>query len=188
MATGIDAIRTGAPVTATGGVLFADVDTTLPTDATTKPGAAFTKGGYVGEDGVTRSTDVSDEKIRAWGGDTVKIVRTEHSITYTFQFLESASAEVLKLIHGEDNVDVDALNETVTVRHTAKIPPRKAFLLDMLDGSAKMREVIPDGQLTSSGEVNFVHSDVIRYEVNIEAFPVEGEVKAISYIAGAEEN
>ena len=191
MATGIDAIRTGAPVTATGGVLFDDVDTApLPTDATTEPGATFIKGGFIGEDGVTRTTDVSDDKIRAWGGDVVKIVRTEHSIVYTWQFLESANAEVLKLIHGEENVTVDVDGESVAVKHTSKIPPRKAFVLDMFDEGAPLREVIPNGQLTSSGDVSFVHSDVIRYEVTVEAFPAaEGETaKAFSYMGGAEGN
>lgn len=180
MATGIDAIRTGAPVTATGGVLFADIGTALPTDATTDPDVAFTKGGFIGEDGVTRATDASDEKIRAWGGDTVKVVRSEHSITYTMVFLESTNADVLKLIHGEDNVTVSG--NSVSINHTAQIPPRQAFILDMLDGDTRIREVIPDGQLTSSGEVQFVHSDVIRYEVEIEAFPGEDQVKAFSYM------
>ena len=181
MATGIDAIQTGAPVTATGGVLYADTSETLPTDATTDPGEGFTKGGFIGEDGVTRATDASDEKIRAWGGDTVKVVRSEHSITYSLEFLESANADVLKLIHGEDNVTVEG--NSVTIKHTAKMPPRQAFVLDMLDGGTRIREVIPEGQLTTSGEVQFVHSDVIRYAVEIEAFPVNGEVKAFSYIA-----
>ncbi len=182
MATGTSAIITGAPLTATGGVRFADIDTTSPTDAKTALDAAFKFGGYVGEDGVTRATDASDEKIKAWGGDTVKIVRTEHSISYTFQFLESANAEVLRLIHGEENVIVDNLTKMVTVKHTSKMPPRKKFVLDMADNEGKVRELIENGQITTSGEVNFVHSDVIRYEVNIEAFPNDDNVKAVTYI------
>ena len=182
MATGIDAIRTGAPVTATGGVLFADSSATLPTDATTDPGEAFAKGGFIGEEGVTRATDASDEKIRAWGGDTVKVVRSEHSITYSLEFLESTNADVLKLVHGDEHVNVDEAGQKVSIEHTAKMPPRKAFILDMLDGDTRIREVIPDGQLTTSGEVQFVHSAVIRYAVEIEAFPVDGQVKAFSYM------
>lgn len=187
MSTGTDAILVGAPLTATGGVLFADTDATLPTNAATAVDEAFVAGGYVGEDGVTRTVDATDEKIKAWGGDTVKIVRTEHSITYTFQFMEAANAEVLKLIHGEDNVVVvpavpGTTSGTVTVKHTAKLPPRKAFVLDMVDGDALMREVIMDGQLTTSGDVVFVHSDVIRYSITIEAFPDAQGVKAISYM------
>lgn len=180
MNTGTDAILVGAPVTATGGLLFGDrKDAALPTDATGTV-ATLNKGGYIGEDGVTRTTDASDDKIKAWGGDTVKIVRTEHSISYAFQFLESANGEVLKLIHGENNVDVE--DGKVTVRQTSFMPPRKSFVLDMLDAESKLREVIADGQISSSGDVVFVHSDVIRYEVTIEAFPDEDGVKAISYM------
>jgi hypothetical protein len=186
MTTGIDAIRTGAPVTATGGVLFADPGTETPVTAE-EAVTGFTEGGYIGEDGVTRTIDASDEKIRAWGGDTVKIVRTEHSITYTWQFLESANAAVLRLINGDENVSVDAETQTVTVKHTAKIPPRKAFILDMFDDGKALREVIKNGQLTSSGDVSFVHSDVIRYEVTVEAFPDEEGVKAISLVENSGE-
>lgn len=185
MATGTSAIITGAPVTATGGVRFIDpVAAAFPDDADTALDQSWVKGGFIGEDGVTRTTDASDDKIKAWGGDTVKVVRTEHSITYTFQFLESANAEVLKLIHGEDNVIVtpptaDARGK-IEIRQTSKMPPRKAFCLDMKDDEITLRELIKDGQLTTSGDAQFVHSDVIRYEVTIEAFPDEQGVKAIS--------
>lgn len=180
MSTGTSAVLTGAPITATGGLLFGDLTVALPIDATTALDPAWIKGGYIGEDGVTRTTDASDDKIKAWGGDTVKIVRTEHSITYTFTFMESANAAVLKLIHGESNVVV--AGSKVTVKHTSQMPARKAYVLDMKDEPAAIREVIPDGQITTSGDVVFVHSDVIRYEVSIEAFPDEDGVKAISYM------
>lgn len=180
MATGVDAIVTGAPVTATGGVCFADATAAAPTDATEALDPAWIKGGFIGEDGVTRTTDASDEKIKAWGGDTVKIVRTEHSITYTFQFLESANADVLKLIHGEENVVI--AGNKVTVKHTAKMPPRKSYVLDMKDAETGLREYIKDGQITTSGDVTFVHSDVIRYEVTIECFPDAAGVKAMSFV------
>lgn len=182
MATGTDAILSGAPVTATGGVLFGDTTVAAPTDATASLDQAWVKGGYIGEDGVTRTTDASDEKIKAWGGDTVKIVRTEHSITYAFQFMESANADVLKLIHGEENVTVTA--GKVAVKHTAKMPDRQSYVLDMADADTRLREYIADGQLATSGDVTFVHSDVIRYEVTIEAFPDADGVKAVSFIDG----
>ena len=182
MATGTSAILSGAPVTATGGVLFGDTSVAAPTDATTALDPAWIKAGYIGEDGVVRTTDASDEKIKAWGGSTVKIVRTEHSITYTFTFLESANADVLKLIHGEENVTITG--NKVKVNHTSKMPVRQSYVLDMADADTKIREYVADGQLATSGDVTFVHSDVIRYEVTIEAFPDESDVKAISFIDG----
>lgn len=180
MSTGTAAILAGAPITATGGVLFAGLDAALPTDATAPVDSAFIKGGYVGEDGITRTTDASDEKIRAWGGDAVKVVRTEHSITYTFQFLESANAEVLRLIHGDENVTVTG--GKVAVKQTSRMPERKAYVFDMKDAESSIREVVPNGQISTSGDVTFVHSDAIRYEVTVEAFPDAEGVKAISYM------
>ena len=180
MATGTQNVLVGAPVTATGGVLFGDTTVAAPTDATTALDPAWVKAGFVGEDGVTRTTEASDDKVRGWGGDVVKIVRTEHGLTYTLQFLESANADVLKLIHGEENVTIAA--GKVTVKHTSKMPPRKSFVIDMADGESRVREYIKDGQLTTSGDVVFVHSDVIRYEVTIEAMPDANGVKAISFV------
>lgn len=180
MANGTSAVLVGAPVSATGGLLFGALDVALPTDATSGLDPALIKGGYIGDEGVTRTTDASDDKVKAWGGDTVKIVRTEHSITYTFTFLESANAEVLKLIHGAENVTISG--SKISVKHTSQMPPRKAYVLDMKDSDASLREVITDGQITTSGDVTFVHSDVIRYEVTIECFPDAKGVKAISYM------
>lgn len=182
MAVGTENILVGAPVTGTGGVLFGDTTVAAPTDATTALDPAWIPAGFITEDGVTRTTDASDDKLRAWGGDTVKVVRTEHSLTYTFTFMESANADVLKLIHGEENVTIAA--GKASIKQTSKMPPRKSFVLDMADGETKLREYIKDGQLTTSGDVAFVHGDAIKYEVSIEAFPDANGVKAVSFIDG----
>lgn len=186
MAEGTSAILVGAPVTATGGVLRAPVGSTAPADAVTALDEAFKKLGYISEDGVTKTVDASDQKIRAWGGDTVKIVRQEHSISYQFTFLESANAEVLKAIKGEDNVQITPATSDhggqIVVNETSDMLPRAAYIFDMKDGDAKIREYVPDGQIAVSGDVTFVHSDIIRYQVTIEAFPNEDGVKAMTFI------
>src|SRR5690606_41267287 len=84
----------------TGGVRYGrDIDTaTLPTDATAPLAATLLDAGYVSEDGLVEAVDASDDKIKAWGGDIVQIVRTEHSVSCTFTLLESANAYALKAI------------------------------------------------------------------------------------------
>ena len=171
-------ILVGAPVTATGGIMHADVGTIFPETVRDAWSDDWEKGGYVGEDGVTRTIDASDDKIRAWGGGVVKVVRTEHSVSYTLQFLEARNADTLKLLFGEDHVTI--AGEDITVDLTGDQVPRRAFGLDMRDGDYKVREFIYDGQPSLSGDVAFVHSDVIRYEVTIEAFENEEGVKARS--------
>lgn len=171
-------ILIGAPVTATGGVMHAPVGTAFPAKISEQFAKEWVKGGYVGEDGVTRTIDASDDKIKAWGGDIVRILRSEHSVSYTFQFLESRNAETLKILFGEENVHVTA--DEVRVDLKSEMVPRRSFAFDMRDGDAKIREEVPDGQIALSGDVQFVHSDIIRYEVTIEAFPDENGVKARS--------
>lgn len=187
MAEGIAAILVGAPVTGTGGVTMAPLGTTpAPKDATTALPAAFERLGYVGDDGVTKTIDATDEKIKAWGGDTVKVVRQEHSVSYTFKFLESANAKTLKAIYGADNVIVTppANNKagTVEIRTTSKPLPHGMFTFEMKDAPATIREFVPDGQLSVAGAINFVHSNVIAYEVKLEAFPDANGVKSYTYI------
>lgn len=171
-------ILIGAPVTATGGVMHAPVGTAFPATLAESFSKEWIKGGYVGEDGVTRTIDASDDKIKAWGGDIVRILRSEHSVSYALQFLESCNAETLKILFGKANVHIS--DGEVVVDLKSEMVPRRSFVFDMRDGDAKVREEVPDGQISLSGDVQFVHSDIIRYEVTIEAFPDESGVKARS--------
>ena len=183
---GISAILTGSPITATGGILSAPLSTTRPTDAVTALPAGFVKKGYVGEDGVTKTVDKTDEKVRAWGGSTVKIVRQEHSVSYSWTFLESGNAEVLKAIYGADNVIITPATvdhgAQIEVRETGQMLPRESWLMEMKDGGTAIREYVPDGQLAVSGDVQFVHSNVISYTVTLEAFPDANGVKSYSWM------
>ena len=183
---GTSAILTGSPITATGGILSAPLTTTRPTDAVTALPAGFVKKGYVGEDGVKKTVDKTDEKIRAWGGSTVKIVRQEHSVSYSWTFLESGNAEVLKAIYGADNVIITPATvdhgAQIEIRETGQMLPRESWLLEMKDGDTAIREYIPDGQLAVSGDVQFVHSNVIQYTVTLEAFPDANGVKSYSWM------
>lgn len=192
MPQGTSAILTGKPLTATGGVMRAPIGTALPTDAMSKLDAAFKKLGYVDEDGVTRTVDASDDKIKAWGGVVVAVVRSDYSVTYTMKFMESANATLLKAIFGEENVKVTA---PVTGEHAGKVAiiqnsqmvPKATYTLEMLDQNTFIREVIPNGQLTVSDDVQFVHSGVITYSITIEAMLDEYDNNSYEYQDTAEE-
>ena len=174
--TGTDAIQSGSPISGTGGVTRADrgAQVALPTDAETPLTDAFKKLGYISEDGVTRKTDRDIEKIKAWGNYTVKTLIKDNSVTYSLTFLESSNADLLKALFGEDNVTItppeDGVhNGKVAIKHGATLPEPAIYTLEMKDGNTFMREVIPNGQISVTGDVVFVHSDIIRYEVEIEA-------------------
>lgn len=161
---------------ASGGVLIGPLGTAAPTDATTALNAAFKSAGYIGEDGLTESADRSTDKIKAWGGDTVKVVQTDFSLTYSFTFLESLNADVLKAVYGSGTGIVTTTAATTTagtlyaVKISGEILPHNAFVFEVKDGSSRIRIHVPDGQITEVGEITYAGSDVVAYTVTVEAF------------------
>lgn len=179
-------VLAGKPL-ATGGVLVGEVGSTAPTDATTALDAAFKAAGYVGEDGLTETTDRSTDKIKAWGGDTVKIVQTDFAVTYQFTFLETLNTDVLKVVYGDANVTVTPADATKGTLRTVKVNsdelPPKAFVFEMKDGSARIRIHVPEGKVTEVGEITYSDSEVVGYTVTIEALPDSTlEANAIKYL------
>lgn len=166
-------IVAGKPL-ATGGVLMAPVGSAAPTDAAATLDPAFLSAGYIGEDGLTEATDRSTEKVKAWGGDTVKVLQTDFSTTYSFTFLESLNSEVLKAVYGDGNVQTTAPSTESGTLHAVKINgdvlPHKAFVFEVKDGDARIRIHVPDGQITEVGEVTYSDSEVVGYQVTVEAF------------------
>lgn len=179
-------VLAGKPL-ATGGVLVAPLGSTLPTDAETALDAAFKSAGYIGEEGLTETTERSTEKVKAWGGDTVKVLQTDFSATYAFTFLESLNSDVLKTVYGDDNVVTTAATSSSGTLHAVKINsdtlPHKTFVFEVKDGDARIRIAVPDGQITEVGEVTYSDGEVIGYQVTVEAFrdPTLG-ANAIKYL------
>lgn len=158
----------------TGPALWAPLTTASPTNETTALNVAYKALGYVGEDGITESNGRDTNKIKAFGGDTVKIVQTDHTLTYKLTLLESLNAEVLKAVYGEANVTVTAATastgEKIQVNKNSSTLPHKSWVFDVIDGAAKVRLYIPDGQITSTGDVTLVHTGVVSYDIEIECF------------------
>ena len=176
-------VLVGVPDKVSGGVYMADsvldVAEYPVTDLTTPP-TDMTPGGFISEDGVTESNESDTERIRAWGGDTVRVVQTDHTVTYSFTFLESKNAAVLKAVYGEDNVDTS--NGLVTVNVNSDVLPHRSWAFEMKDGDSRIRVFVPDGQITTRGEITYTHTGAIQYEVTVEAFPDADGNKAIKVI------
>lgn len=177
-------ILVASPATGTGGILGAPLGSTLPTDSTTAVAAPFKPHGYVGEDGLTMAIARSTEKIRAWGGDTVRVVQTEHDVTFTWTLLETSEAAA-KAVFGDDNVTVTPAGPTAGTKLDIVVNgdslPEKAWVFDMKDGAKRGRVVVPNGQITETGDTQFVHSNATGWEVTLEATPDENGVKCYIY-------
>ena len=175
----------GKPLT-TGGVLRGAVGTALPTDASTAPASGFKALGYVGDAGLTEQIGRTTNKIRAWGGDVVKVTQSEFSVTYTFTLYEALNDEVQKAVYGDDNVTTTPATTTAGTLRSVKINDEvnahAPWIFDMKDGKAKIRIVVPDGQITEVGDVTYDDGGVIGYAVTLEAFKDTSGNQAYHYL------
>lgn len=184
-------VLVGAPdVVSGGGLTVGPVATSskqFPTDVDATPESlGHTSVGYISEDGVTKSVDRSTDKIKDWNGDTVLIVQSDHSVTLSLTFMEAANADVLKMIYGENNVKDDG--DTITLIENADELEHRSIAFYIKGGNdSKILVYAPDVQVTEVGEVNYVRSDVIRYQVTMECFGVENQ-KLISLIRRAKDD
>lgn len=173
MANNVANVVAGKPLT-TGGVWSAPRGTALPTDASTALAGTYVALGYIGEDGLTETTARSTEKIKAWGGDIVKIVQTDFSVTYQFTFIESLNGDVLKEVYGAANVTTTAATSSAGTKQSVKIVadqlPHRLYVFEIKDGPARVRVVVPDGQITEVADVTYNDGSVIGYQVTVEAF------------------
>jgi hypothetical protein len=146
----------------TGAIYQAPIATTLPTNSATALNVAFKELGYVSEEGVSEANGTSTNNIKAWqNGTVVRKVQTEHDVTYTFTLIET-NPEVLAAYYGN--------YATGKVEVNAKVLPNKRWVIDVLDGTSKIRIVIPNGQVTERGTVSYVNAGVASYQLTITAF------------------
>lgn len=150
-------------VALSGGVFYGPKGSTLPTDATSTINVAFDELGYIAEDGVTQSIDETTTKIRAWqNGDTVREVQTAHDLTFTFTAIETNEA-VLKAFYGNHAAGKVEINGSQGTRGP--------WVIQVKDGDKDVRIVIPDGQITDRGDVNYVGTGAVGYPVTITCYP-----------------
>ncbi len=185
MANLVKNVVVGRPL-ASGGVLSGALGAVLPTDATTAPDQSITGVGYISEDGVSETIDRSTEKIKAWGGDVVKVVQTEFSVSWSYGMIEALRAEVNKEVYGEPNVTVTPASASAGTKLVVKINSdqlaHRSRIYEIKDGDARIRIVAPDSQVTSVGDITYADGDVIAYPVTVEGFRDAAGNQAYKYM------
>jgi len=158
----------------TGPILSAPLGTTLPTSATAALDAAFEDSGYVSEDGLQLSPDISTADIREWGGAMVRRVLEQFNGTLSWGMLETSETS-LKVAFGDDHVVVTPATSDhgtqVRVALGAHLPAAKSWVFKMKDGNNRILIVVPNGQITNVEEVSFTSTDAIAWNVELSCYP-----------------
>lgn len=167
-------VISGTPAVS-GGVSSAPRGTTLPTTAVASPDVAFTPHGYIRDSGLERTEERETSDIRDWAGKLIKRKQTGFTEELTFGFLEYLNAEAAKTIYGDSAVTVTAADGThgtqIAIAVSGTEAPRLAWLFDMADGDAKIRLVVPDGQITSTDTISYTRDGAALRTVTVTAYP-----------------
>lgn len=154
-------------VAVTGEVLVGAIAATAPT-GTGGVTTGFTGLGFVSEDGVTETRDLSSDTIKAWQNSaTVRTVVTDANLTYQFTLIETKK-ETVELYYGT-TVTAGASDGNFVVV-PANTGGRKSFILDVVDGAELIRVYIPQGEVTEVGDRVYASGEPIGYDVTITAY------------------
>ena len=169
-----------------GGSLFrASAGTDLPTNATTALDPAFKCLGYVSDEGVTNSTSIDSEEVKAWGGDTVLTPQTGKTDTFQMALLESLNVEVLKAYFGDENVTGTDIKTGLSVKCNSKELPSCVWVVEMIAaGDIPHRIVIPDAKPTEMEDIPYVDNEPVSLGMTLTALPDDDGNTHYEYIGG----
>lgn len=168
-----------------GGVYVAPLATALPVDSTTALVGAFQSAGYIDSKGVVEANGGNVTKIAAWGGDFVKVVRSQFEVTYQFIMMEILGTIANQIMYGASNVvstpATVSLGNAVAAKVTSLVLPNQEFVFDMIDGIATVRIVVPNGKVVAMANTTYADSGAAMYDVTVNAFPDASGVNAYKY-------
>lgn len=167
-------VGTADQTNATGAIFSAPLGTTVPTNATATLDAAFVDSGYVSEDGLSFTPEISTTDINEWNGSLVRRIKETFNGTLSWAHLET-NEQSLKNAFGEDAVTATAATQShgnqLSVAIAGDLPAAKAWVFKLKDGDNRMLIVVPNGQVTGVEEVSFTSSDAITWGVTLSAYP-----------------
>lgn len=157
---------------ATGMFYHAPAGTALPTDPTAAIPNTWTHIGDVSEDGITLATDKSVTNLKNWANKIKRSIMTDHSETIQSPLMDT-TAEVLKVVLGEDNVTESSTAVTANLS-ASDLPAQEAFLWVMKDGDDMMMLGCSYGQVTAVDNVSFAPGSAINWTPTITAMGDNG--------------
>jgi hypothetical protein len=183
MATMSESQVTIGAASATGAIFVAPKTATLPTDATTQLGEAFTLLGFTSDAGVQISESSSTETIRAWEGRAeVYNVRSEYTESISFTPIQ-CNADVAKLTWGDDRVAVAETTGNLTISHHGGTLEPVAIVIETTPRAGIVKRYVGTFQLTERGEVTMDGTQADGRQLTFNAIADAGGVTMREYVA-----
>lgn len=159
---------------------------TAPTTASQELGEGFSFLGHITDDGIELEEDSSTTTIKAFGGTTIRTVRTEYAESMTFALMQAADVDVAKFVYGADNVTEVAGYPQIA--HTSDEMPEVIVVIDLLVApGVKERIVAESAQITERDTISINGEDPSGRSVTLSLNPgADGKTTCHEYFAAAE--
>lgn len=170
-----------------GAIYVGTAGVTLPTDTDTAIDTTkFKDLGYVSSDGITNSTNIESNDVKAWGGDTVLTTITSKDDTFKFTLIESLNDDVLKFVYGAGNVSGD-LTTGLSVQVSSQDVPEVSLIIDMLRrNNTKQRICIPYAKTSAIEDILYTDSDATGFGTTLKCTPDASGYTHYEYIKKAQ--
>lgn len=163
----------GTGADATGLLWMAATGSTAPTDTGTALAAAWKNMGGLTEDGVTFKPNISSKTVKIYGStQTQRTIRTDQTYTVQVAFAET-NARVTEVYW---NLALNSITPGVgtgafswTVGNNGR--QLYAAVVDMVDGSNRLRFYMPSVEVTDFGDLKIANSEALTYGVTLTAYP-----------------
>ena len=134
-----------------------------------------------------KKLDRQTTQKRSFGGKVVKTLQSSFTTTVQVTLLESLNATALKAVYGASNVTTTAANGShgaqVAVNVNSIKLPHQSWVIDTTDEELGgfYRVYLPDGQVTTVGDIKIVHTDTIEYNLTITCYDDASGNQAYTY-------
>lgn len=174
-------VRTSGPDRVTGTALRGKTPgVAYPTDADGAAAFGFSTAnyddlGYISDGGVTKSESITVSKIKEFGGKTVARFQNEYNASFGFGLLEY-NRYVAGCLYGVDNVIVvpaDGTHGEIIIAKAGNSPQVSVPWMIRMVGRDNQRTLysIPQGMVTTIGDVTHVPTSAAAHPVTIETLP-----------------
>lgn len=154
-------------IAGTGEAYYAPVGTALPATADAALNAAFVGLGYHNEDGVTTNREVSITDHKAWQSKyPIRRTRESEDFTIGFTLLQWNEVTVPFAYGGGDLITVSSGQYRYDPPVASDAIDEWSLVVDVDDGSRRMRFVIPRGSVTDAVESGFTSNGMAELPIS----------------------
>ena len=159
----------------TGAIRNGAVLTTIPTTFAEAQAAidAMANSGYVSEDGLELSNDMSTTEIREWNRNIVRKLLDTYDGTIKWSLIQQDEQSWKQAIGDEYVTKTEATGEAGEQLHIklgAHLAQPQAYGFAMKDGDARIIVLVPNGQITTLDSISFNATNAIMLPVTLSCY------------------